>query len=58
MNQNISAESAGDHQLLAVSPSERDHRQGSLNAQVVLIEYGDYLSMGIINVRKVEKFIP
>ncbi|MBD1852303.1 thioredoxin domain-containing protein [Leptolyngbya sp. FACHB-711] len=42
MNQDISAESAGDRQLLAVSPSERDHRQGSLNARVVLVEYGDY----------------
>ncbi|MBD3885621.1 DsbA family protein [Phormidium tenue FACHB-886] len=27
---------------LAVPPSERDHRQGSLNAKVVLVEYGDY----------------
>lgn len=27
---------------LAVLPSEHDHRQGSLNAKVVLVEYGDY----------------
>ncbi|MBD1853277.1 thioredoxin domain-containing protein [Leptolyngbya sp. ST-U4] len=42
MSQDIFAESAGDRQLLAVSPSERDHRQGSLDARVVLVEYGDY----------------
>jgi protein-disulfide isomerase len=27
---------------LVVSPSEQDHRQGSLNARVLLVEYGDY----------------
>ncbi|WP_414572429.1 DsbA family protein [Nostoc sp. CCY 9925] len=27
---------------LAVLPSQRDRRQGSLNAKVVLVEYGDY----------------
>lgn len=27
---------------LIVPPSEQDHRQGSLNARVVLVEYGDY----------------
>ncbi|BAY26480.1 hypothetical protein NIES2100_62960 [Calothrix sp. NIES-2100] len=27
---------------LIVLPSEQDHRQGSLNARVVLVEYGDY----------------
>jgi protein-disulfide isomerase len=27
---------------LVVPPSEQDHRQGSLNARVVLVEYGDY----------------
>ncbi|MDZ7966129.1 MAG: DsbA family protein [Nostoc sp. DedSLP03] len=27
---------------LVVFPSEQDHRQGSLNARVVLVEYGDY----------------
>lgn len=27
---------------LAVPPSEQDHRQGALNARVVLVEYGDY----------------
>lgn len=42
MSQDIFAESAGDRQLLAVFPSERDHRQGSLDARVVLVEYGDY----------------
>jgi protein-disulfide isomerase len=51
MNHNISAEVTGDtssvkppayrHQL-AVLPSQRDRRQGSLNAKVVLVEYGDY----------------
>lgn len=27
---------------LVMPPSEQDHRQGSLNARVVLVEYGDY----------------
>jgi hypothetical protein len=27
---------------LVVPPSEQDHRQGSLNARFVLVEYGDY----------------
>ncbi|MEP0925265.1 thioredoxin domain-containing protein [Leptolyngbya sp. FACHB-711] len=27
---------------LVVLPCEQDHRQGSLNAHVVLVEYGDY----------------
>ncbi|MBD2120407.1 MULTISPECIES: DsbA family protein [Trichocoleus] len=27
---------------LVVPPSEQDHRQGELNARVVLVEYGDY----------------
>jgi protein-disulfide isomerase len=27
---------------LVVPPSEEDHRQGSLNARIVLVEYGDY----------------
>ncbi len=27
---------------LVVSPSQRDHRQGSLTANVVLVEYGDF----------------
>lgn len=31
-----------DHNQLVVPPSEQDHRQGSLNARVVLVEYGDY----------------
>ncbi|MBR8833481.1 MAG: DsbA family protein [Stigonema ocellatum SAG 48.90 = DSM 106950] len=32
----------GDRNQLVVPPSEQDHRQGSLNARVVLVEYGDY----------------
>lgn len=32
----------GDRNRLVVPPSEQDHRQGSLNARVVLVEYGDY----------------
>ncbi|WP_138506801.1 DsbA family protein [Nostoc sp. PA-18-2419] len=31
-----------EHNQLVVLPSEQDHRQGSLNARVVLVEYGDY----------------
>ncbi|MBD3885819.1 DsbA family protein [Phormidium tenue FACHB-886] len=27
---------------LVIPPAEQDHRQGSLNARVVLVEYGDY----------------
>ncbi|XGV98692.1 MAG: DsbA family protein [Leptolyngbya sp. BL-A-14] len=34
----------GDEGLLAVPPSTQDHRQGSLNAVVVLVLYGDYQS--------------
>lgn len=33
-----------DRDQLFVLPSERDHRQGELNASVVLVEYGDYQS--------------
>lgn len=33
-----------DYSSLAVSPSTRDHRRGSLNAAVVLVLYGDYQS--------------
>ncbi|MGL4622418.1 MAG: DsbA family protein [Chroococcidiopsis sp.] len=42
MNHNISAEVTGDRNRLAVLLSQRDRRQGSLNAKVVLVEYGDY----------------
>ena len=42
MGHDISVEASGDRNQLAVSPSVRDHRQGSLNARVVLVEYGDY----------------
>jgi protein-disulfide isomerase len=42
MSHDISAEATGDRNQLAVPPSKRDHRQGSLNAKVVLVEYGDY----------------
>ena len=35
-------ETQSERNQLAVPPSERDHRQGSLNAKVVLVEYGDY----------------
>jgi protein-disulfide isomerase len=31
-----------NHNQLVVPPSEQDHWQGSLNARVVLVEYGDY----------------
>lgn len=50
MSHDIFAETTGDSPMeiqsernqLAVPPSEQDHRQGSLNAKVVLVEYGDY----------------
>jgi protein-disulfide isomerase len=42
MGHDISVEASGDRNQLVVSPSDRDHRQGSLNARVVLVEYGDY----------------
>lgn len=48
MSHDISAEatdspiSTTDRNHLAVLPSEHDHRQGSLNANVVLVAYGDY----------------
>jgi protein-disulfide isomerase len=42
MSYDISVEASGDHNQLVVSPSARDYRQGSLNARVVLVEYGDY----------------
>ena len=31
-----------EHNQSVVPPSAQDHRQGSLNARVVLVEYGDY----------------
>jgi protein-disulfide isomerase len=50
MSHDVSVEGFGDSPMeaqsecsrLAVLPSGRDHRQGSLNAKVVLVEYGDY----------------
>ncbi|GAX46226.1 hypothetical protein NIES4075_72470 [Tolypothrix sp. NIES-4075] len=51
MSDNISAQATGDTQKLkppayrnqlAVLPSQRDRQQGSPNAKVVLVEYGDY----------------
>ena len=42
MSHNISADATGDRNRLVVPPSERDYRQGGLDARVVLVEYGDY----------------
>jgi protein-disulfide isomerase len=50
MSHNRSAEASGDpcdsckaaYNSLTEPPSEQDHRQGSLDAKVVLVEYGDY----------------
>lgn len=50
MSHDVSVESFGDslketqreRNRLTVPPSEQDHRQGSLHAKVVLVEYGDY----------------
>lgn len=42
MSHDISAKSPSDRNPLVVPPSERDYRQGELNARVVLVEYGDY----------------
>jgi protein-disulfide isomerase len=42
MNHNVSAEVISSSNQLAVLPCERDHRQGSLDAKVVLVKYGDY----------------
>lgn len=42
MSHDISSEALGDRNRLAIPPSERDYRQGALNARVVLVEYGDY----------------
>jgi protein-disulfide isomerase len=46
MSHNISVEASGDRNQLVVPPSERDYRQGALNAKVVLVEYGDYQCAG------------
>jgi protein-disulfide isomerase len=42
MGHDISVEASGDRNQLVGSPSAQDYRQGSLNARVVLVEYGDY----------------
>jgi protein-disulfide isomerase len=42
MGHDISVEAEGDRNQLVGSPSAQDYRQGSLNARVVLVEYGDY----------------
>lgn len=42
MSHDISAEASDNRSQLVVSPSERDYRQGVLNAKIVLTEYGDY----------------
>ncbi len=42
MSQDTSIEPFGDRNQLVILPSERDYRQGSLNARVVLVQYGDY----------------
>ncbi|HEY9623883.1 MAG TPA: DsbA family protein [Crinalium sp.] len=42
MSHDISGAVPGDRNRLVVPPSERDYRQGELDARVVLVEYGDY----------------
>lgn len=42
MNNDIFYDASDECNQLAVPPSERDYRQGSLDARVVLVEYGDY----------------
>jgi protein-disulfide isomerase len=42
MSDVIPGDAPSNHNQLVVPPSEKDHRQGSLNARVVLVEYGDY----------------
>lgn len=42
MSHDIPAEVPDNRNWLVVPPSERDYRQGELNARVVLVEYGDY----------------
>jgi protein-disulfide isomerase len=42
MGHDISVEAEGDRHQLVGSLSEQDYRQGSLNARVILVGYGDY----------------
>ena len=42
MSHDISAEVPDNRNQLVIHASERDYRQGELNARVVLVEYGDY----------------
>jgi protein-disulfide isomerase len=42
MSDVIPDDAPSNHNQLVVPPSEQDHWQGSLNARVVLVEYGDY----------------
>ena len=42
MSNVIPDDAFGDRNQLVVPPSEQDHWQGSFNARVVLVEYGDY----------------
>ncbi|WP_250123508.1 DsbA family protein [Chroococcidiopsis sp. CCMEE 29] len=42
MSDVIPNDTPGSRNQLVVPPSEQDHWQGSLNARVVLVEYGDY----------------
>ncbi|QLE57951.1 DsbA family protein [Nostoc sp. TCL26-01] len=42
MSNVILNDALGDRHQLVVPPFEQDHRQGSFNARVVLVEYGDY----------------
>jgi protein-disulfide isomerase len=42
MSHNVPADTSGDPYQLALSPFGRDHRQGTLESRVVLVEYGDY----------------
>jgi protein-disulfide isomerase len=42
MSDVIPGDTPSNHNQLVVPPSEQDHRQGALNARVVLVEYGDY----------------
>ena len=42
MSDVIPGDTPSNHNQLVVPPSEQDHWQGSLNARVVLVEYGDY----------------
>ncbi|MGA7935250.1 MAG: DsbA family protein [Kovacikia sp.] len=46
-----------DRSLLSVPPSTQDHRQGGLNAAVVLVLYGDYQSSQSADVYRLIKAI-